>query len=118
MLNPTGIKPVEYKVLIRVDVVQEKKGVIYLPEMTREKEQVQHDRGLLVDASEAAFTGAAWAGTVPEPGNQVIFERYAGTIINYEPDGGGKRQQYRLCNDKDVVAVITKESKSDGNTKH
>jgi len=103
-MNPTGIKPIEYKVLIRVDeLLDRSSGGIFIPETAMEREQYAHDRGVLVDASEMAF--GDWTGRKPEIGNKVIFSKYAGSIIMYEgPDR--KRQRYRLCNDKDICAVI------------
>jgi len=103
-MNPTGIKPVEYKVLIRVDEVEDRSsGGIYLPESSLEREQMAHDRGVLSDKSEMAFSD--WKGRKPEVGEKVIFNKYAGSIIQFRPDDR-TLQRYRLCNDKDICAIL------------
>jgi len=35
----------------------------------------------------------------------VIFNRYAGSLITIKNDDGS-RENYRLCNDKDICAII------------
>lgn len=103
-MNKTGIKPVEYKVLIRVDELKDQSaGGIFIPEQHLEREQIAHDRGTLVDASEMAFTD--WVGKKPEVGQKVIFSKYAGSVIMHE-DENRQRHRYRLCNDKDIVAIL------------
>jgi len=102
-MNPTGIQPVEYKVLICVDQVEDtSKGGLYLPESTREREQMAHDRGILVAVSKMAFDN--WDGDIPKPGDKIIFSKYAGTVIQFRD--GRDIGKYRLCNDKDVCAII------------
>jgi len=103
-MNPTGIRPIEYKVLIKVDELDDKTtGGIFIPEQHLEREQIAHDRGTLVDMSEMAFSD--WAGRKPEIGNKIIFNKYAGSILLYQPEGK-PRERYRLCNDKDIVAIL------------
>jgi co-chaperonin GroES (HSP10) len=106
-MNPTGIRPVEYKVLILVDELKDQSaGGIYIPEHALEREQIAHDRGTLVDMSEMAFTD--WIGRKPEIGTKVIFSKYAGAVIHFN-ENGGPRQRYRLCNDKDICAILEEE---------
>jgi chaperonin GroES len=103
-MNKTGIKPVEFKVLIKVDEVNDRSaGGIFIPEHALEREQMAHDRGQLVDISEMAFSD--WTGRKPEIGNKVIFNKYAGSIIFHETEDR-VRQRYRLVNDKDIVAIL------------
>ena len=103
-MNPTGIKPVEYKVLIKVDEINDKsEGGIWIPESRLEREQMAHDRGTLVDVSEMAFED--WPGRRPQVGEKVIFSKYAGSIIMFE-NKDRMRERYRLCNDKDICAIL------------
>jgi len=107
-MNETGIVPVEYKVLIKIDEIDDKSsGGILLPENTREREQMAHDRGTLIEASDMAFSD--WKGLKPEAGDKVIFNKYAGTVIQFRREDR-TMSRFRLCNDKDVCAVI-KEAK-------
>jgi len=99
-----SLKPVEFGVLIQVEEVNDKSnGGLFLPESSIEREQMAHDRGTLISKSDMAFED--WNGTVPEVGDKVIFKKYAGTVIQHREDRTivGK---YRLCKDKDIVAVI------------
>lgn len=105
-MNPTGIKPVEFKVLVKVDDVADRSsGGIFLPEHTLEREQMGHDRGILVEKGDMAFDG--WKGRVPEVGDKVIFNKYAGSVIQYRGENGMER--YRLCKEEDIGAVILEE---------
>ena len=105
MVNPTGIKPVEFKVLIKVkDVgVTTETGRLLLPDSVRDKQQMANDRGLLVAVSDMAFSD--WKGIIPQVGDNVIFNKYAGSVIHYQKDKTC-REQFRLCNDKDICAII------------
>ena len=102
-MNPTGIKPVEFKVLIRVDEVEEtSSGGLFIPRTALEREQMAHDRGVLVEVSDMAFQG--WDCNIPKPGDKIIFSKYAGTVIQFRD--GRNVGKYRLCNDKDICAII------------
>lgn len=104
-MNKTGIEPVEYKILIKVEEVEDKSsGGIYLPDNTRDREQTAHDRGTLIAISEMSFDG--WTGTIPKVGDKVIFKKYAGTVIQHREDKNRVVGQYRLCHDKDICAII------------
>jgi chaperonin GroES len=99
MENKSGIQPVEFKVLILPDSVKERTaGGIILPEMMKDKEQMAQVKGQIVAVGGDAF--ADWKDA-PVPGMRVYFGKYAGYMVTGE-DG----QEYRLVNDKDLVAVI------------
>jgi chaperonin GroES len=98
------IKPVEYKVLIKPDKVEDKsEGGLYIPETVREREEFSVDRGEIIDFGEGFFEKLP--GPVPQIGDKVIFNRYAGSLITIKNDDGS-RENYRLCNDKDICAII------------
>lgn len=101
-MNPTGIIPVEFKVLIKVSDI-DFSPVILLPDTVRDKQQMANDRGILVAVSDMAFSD--WKGRKPKAGDAVIFNRYAGSVIHYQKKGKD-REQFRLCNDKDICAII------------
>lgn len=104
-INPTGIEPVEYKILIKVEEIEQKSsGGIYLPETTLGREQSAHDRGTLIAISSMAFDG--WEGTIPKVGDKIIFKKYAGTVIQHRGEASRIVGQYRLCHDKDICAII------------
>ena len=110
-MNPTGIEPVGYGVLIEVDEVETKlpSGII-IPPVAIEREQLGCDSGTLIAANAMAF--AEWGGTIPEVGDKIIFEKYAGTLVhqrNVEQKFMGK---YRICAAQKIFAVI--KEKKDG----
>lgn len=106
--NPSGISPTEFKVLILPKPVEEKKGSILLPEMTKEQDKWATMEGTLVAVSPLAFTYAKadeWRevnAAPPKPGDRVLFAKYAGVHVK-----GRDGTDYVLCNDKDVMAVLT-----------
>lgn len=100
MKNESGLKPMEYKVLVLPDVVEEKtKGGIYLPEQSQEREKNASMEGTLVEASPIAFKFEDNA-PVPPVGSRVIFAKYSGVTIK-----GADGRDYRIMNDKDVVGA-------------
>ncbi len=102
-MNPTGIKPVEFKVLIRMESINSQSdGGVWIPDHILDRQQMAHDRGVMVDASDMAFSD--WKGLKPKSGDTVIFNKYAGSVIHFQ--NKDKREQYRLCNDKDICAII------------
>lgn len=105
MINPTGITPTEFKVLIMPKAVEEKtKGGIYMPPQAVDAEKAMTIEGEIIAVSHLAFTYATeaeWDGKKPAPGQRVIFAKYAG-VRHKAKDG----QEYLLVNDKDIVATI------------
>lgn len=99
MENTSKIRPVEYKVLILPETVEEKTaGGIILAATTKEKDQMAQVRGVLVAVGGDAFED--W-NIKPEVGQKVYFCKYQGTIVT-----GADGVEYRLTNDKDICAII------------
>jgi chaperonin GroES len=95
--------PVEYKVLIRPDEVDDMSaGGMYLPESARDKQQYAMDKGTVIATGEGFFRDLP--GPVPKVGQRVMYSKYAGSVITLEEDG--QRKDYRLCNDKDICAIL------------
>lgn len=101
MKNTSGIKPVEYKVLIKPEAVEKKSaGGIYIPEQVQDKEKYAKERGIIIAVSPNAFTDPDWIDK-PEIGDKVIYDRYAGALVK-----GNDGEDYRLINDKEIGAVL------------
>ena len=106
MQNESGIRPVEYKILVLPDPIEEKTaGGIFKPDQTHERESWAQVKGTLVAAGGRAFED------FPEdergnlaPGARVYFAKYQGILIE-----GADGKEYRLCNDKDIGGVIDNE---------
>jgi len=99
--NESGMMPVEYKVLVKLDPVEEKtKGGIIITEERKERDQMAGTEGTLVAIGGNAFSD--WSGLIPRKGNRVLISKYAGQT----PKAGDTKDLYRFCNDKDIIAVI------------
>ena len=100
-MNEPGIRPLEYKVLVKPLEVEEKtKGGIYLPETTKDKEKFAKQEGILIAVGAIAFTDPDWLDR-PKVGDKVLYDRYAGCTVQ-----GKDGNEYRLIADKEIGAVI------------
>jgi len=99
--NESGLRPVEYKVLILPEEVKEvTKGGIYLPEHTKDREEMAQVKGQIVAIGGNAFED--WYDK-PEVGQFVYYGKYAGYTVK-----GNDGKEYRLINDKDLCAIFEK----------
>lgn len=103
VVNMSGIKPVDLKVLVLPDPVDEKTGGgLYLPQETQARERMAQTTATLVACGGGAFKD--WHEPWPGPGNRVIIDRYAGVRAD-----GADGEEYQLINDADILAVLIKE---------
>lgn len=101
-MDQSGIRPLEYKVLVKPKIVEEKTaGGIYIPDTTKEKEKFAQQEGEVVAIGAIAFTDPDWLDK-PKVGDTVLFDKYAGG----KPVEGRDGEEYRLINDKEIMAVI------------
>lgn len=106
-MNTSGLAPVEYKILIVPEDIQEtderiksaKAAGIVMVDKTTEREAMAQVKGKLVAVGGNAFED--WKGRVPQVGDTIWFAKYAGYVIK-----GDDGQDYRLANDKDCSAII------------
>lgn len=108
--NPSGLQPVEYKVLVRLDVQKgveqvSEGGIVLATGQGAERERMAQIKGTLVAVGHNAFIDWKWK---PPVGARVLIAKHVGHY--YEGVDG---VEYRLCNDKDVAAVVTKEKQVD-----
>lgn len=107
VVNPSGIDPVEYKVVV---LPVEEKGYVELkggfrlhkPDETKERDKHAAMEGDIIAVSPLAFCYEEWPKDAQKPrvGDRVVFARYAGVTLT-----GSDNKEYRIMNDKDVVAV-------------
>ena len=103
-VNKSGIQPIEYKVVILPDDTEQKTtGGIIMPDQLHEQHEWAQVKGTLVAMGSLAFTNRMEEPLPDKPsvGAQVYFAKYQGILV---PGKDGK--DYRLCNDKDVAAVV------------
>jgi len=102
-MNQSGIRPVEFKVLIEPENIEEtSKGGIVLALSTTDRDKQAQVKGRLVAVGGNAFED--WHGEVPKVGDTVYFAKYAGYVVN-----GADGKELRLAHDKDVAAIISQE---------
>lgn len=100
MENKSGLKPVEYKVLVKPITVEERTaGGIILPDQVKDKEQFAKQEGIVISVSEMAFTDPDWP-IKPKVGDKVLFDKYGGCTVK-----GKDGESYRLINDKEIGAI-------------
>ena len=100
-MNGSGLQPCEFKVLIEPEITETvSAGGIVLVDKTTEKEKMAQVRGRLIAVGGNAFED--WREPVPKPGDRIWFSKYAGYNVK-----GADGKDFRLCNDKDVAAIVT-----------
>ena len=103
-MNKSGIYPVEFKVLVKPRIVEEKsKGGIIFPDQVKEKEKFAQQEGVVIAISPDAFEferNCEWKRK-PDEGDTVLFDRYAGCTVK-----GKDGEEYRLINDKEIGAIV------------
>jgi chaperonin GroES len=98
-LNPSGITPIEFKVLIKIDEVEEiSKGGIIMTAGANQREQAAEVKGVILAIGGNAFEGFK---SPPEVGDRVVMNKYAGIETKGQDD-----INYRLVNDKEISAII------------
>lgn len=100
MSNPSGVAPLDVKVIVRPDPVEEKtKGGIILADTTKDRDKYAATRGELVARGPNAF--AEWgSGNAPIDGARVLYAQYAGS--RFKGDDG---TDFIVMNDEDVIGV-------------
>lgn len=106
MTNPSGIQPVDMRVLVRPDPVEEvTAGGIIKPATSQEKEKYAGTKATLIAVGRNAFKD--WGNDVlgpdanPRPGARVHFAQYSGSRIK-----GDDGEDYVIMNDADLTAVL------------
>lgn len=97
--NRSGWSPLGDYVLVRPDAIAKKSsGGVELPDDLAERMQLAAITGVLIECGDEAFK---WHnGYKPQPGERVIFEKYAGKPIQGE-DG----VSYRIMEDKAIGGI-------------
>lgn len=100
-MNTSGLYPVEYKILIEPESVEQKtaSGIILTDKVT-DREKMAQVRGKLIAVGGNAFED--WLPPIPKVGDTVSYAKYAGLIVE-----GANGKEMRLCNDKDITAIVS-----------
>lgn len=103
--NTSNINPTGYMVLVKVDAVETKTaGGIFLPQQHIDREQTSCQVGVLVAKGPCAGTHLDWPEgyEFPSVGARVVTRKFANQYDLKGDDGS----EYRLCEDKDILAIL------------
>jgi len=106
-MSESGITPVGHRVLVLPEETERKtKSGIILQDKTVMMEESAQTQGTVIAIGDTCWEDeqAPWA----EVGDFVMFGKYAGVV--YEGNDGKK---YRVLNDRDIVAILTKKEEND-----
>lgn len=104
MTNTSGVRPLDNRVLVKPDNVENKTaGGIYLPDDHTDKQQMAQIRATLVAAGVNAWAEAKVSPDfeAPAPGSRVLIAKYGGIVID-----GDDGEKYRIMNDEDITAIL------------
>lgn len=103
--NPSGIIPMDLRVLVKPDTVEERsKGGIIIPEAAQEKEKYAQCKATVIAVGENAFEEAASRSpsfVKPRAGTRILIAKYGGVLLK-----GKDGEEYRIMNDEDVIARL------------
>lgn len=106
IVNPSGIQPLDLRVLVLPDPVEERtSGGIILPGQHTEREKYAMQFGTLIAVGENAWEEAAARSDKferPQPGARIVISKYGGVVLT-----GKDGKEYRLMNDEDVIGRVT-----------
>jgi chaperonin GroES len=105
MSNPSGITPVDLKVLVKPDPVEEMtKGGIILADTSKEKAKYAGTKATLVAIGPNAFK--EWGSKNGlSVGDRVLFAQYSGARQK-----GADGEDYIIMNDQDIIFRLDKEA--------
>lgn len=100
-LNPSGLEPLEYNLIVKPVKVEEKTaGGLIMPDTHTDKLQWKEQRAKVVAVSRIAFNYESCAPVVRR-GDMILMAEYAGGEVT-----GLDGEKYRIIKDKDVLARI------------
>ena len=100
--NLSGIIPLDLRVLVKPDPVEEKTaGGIILADSTKDQKKYAGTKATLVAVGCNAFKEWGDDATKPEPGARVHFAQYSGARLKGEDD-----EEYVIMNDADLTSIV------------
>lgn len=101
VINDSGMTPVEYRCVVRLDPVEKQSaGGVWMPDSRVDMDQMAGTEGVLLAVGGNAFED--WEGTIPQPGDRVMINKYSGQFREANPD-----DLHRVVNDKDILAILS-----------
>ena len=103
-LNTSGFAPLDLRVLVLPDPVEEKVGAIFLPDSVKDQNKWAQARGTIIAVGDNAWEEAkarAPRFTAPRPGDRILYGKYSGQKVT-----GADGRDYQIMNDEDVIARL------------
>ena len=107
-INDTGIKPLDYNVVVRLDTLkdddgdQKSAGGIIIPQERTDRDQMAYTVATLLEGGPNAFKDFGDPMLQPQPGDKVMVAKYAGITREADPT-----DLIRVMKDKEILAVLT-----------
>jgi co-chaperonin GroES (HSP10) len=102
--NTSGIAPLGRAVLVRYYEPEAKtSSLIILPKEVKDREILIEQRAVVIEAGPLAWAHEPTPRA--KPGDKVLIAKFSGHMLVGPADGN----QYRIVNDQDIFAAITKE---------
>jgi len=102
MENTSGLVPVDLRILVKPDAVEEvSKGGIILADTTKDRAKYAATKATLIAVGCNAFREWGDQAKRPKPGDRVLFAQYTGAR-----ERGADGEDYCVMNDADLLAVI------------
>jgi len=105
-INDTGIKPLDYNCVVRLDALkdedgdQKSAGGIIIPQERSDRDQMAYTKATLLEAGPNAFKD--FGDRTPYPGDKIMVSKYAGITREADPT-----DLIRVLKDKEILAVLT-----------
>lgn len=102
MENNSGLKPLGRAVLVEHYEPEKRGSLIEIPDIVKERTLMVEQRAIVIEVGPAC-----WPDEPPraQPGDRVLISKMSGYMAKGPADG----KTYRLINDRDIFAAITKE---------
>lgn len=103
MENTSGLKPLGRAVLVEHYEPEKRDSLIEIPDMVKERTLMVEQRAVVVEVGPACWPDEPARA---QPGDRVLISKMSGYMAKGTADG----KTYRLINDRDIFAAITKEA--------
>jgi len=95
------VEPEGVMLLVKPDAVEKQtSGGIYLPEVAKDRKQLEGTMGTIVELGPA--TQIEFNGEDAKEGDHILFAKYAGYIMEDKDTG----EDFRIIDHKDVIARV------------
>ena len=100
--NTSGLTPLGRAVLVEHYEPEKKGSLIEIPDIVKDRTLMVEQRAVVIECGPAC-----WPDEPPraKPGDKVLISKMSGYMAMGPADG----KRYRLVNDRDIFAAITKE---------